>query len=394
VGFVNTHPIQYFTPLYAHINRSADLEAVPIFLSDAGLKPTLDPGFGHTVRWDIDLLEGLEAVFLPGAHRRRLNAVHRMVAPQLWREIRNGQYDAVVVHGPAIPANYVAMAAARSIGIPVFARSDSQLSVKRKRWPRLRRVLARLVYNRFDRLLAVGQANREFFLALGVPNERISMFPFAVDNERIIREARLGEAERLAVRERLGVRSGVPVVIYASKLQQRKHPDDLIEAARRLAREGIDFDVVIGGSGPMEAELKARAAAASELGVRLPGFLNQSEMPKVLGACDIFVLPAESEPWGLVVNEAMCAGLAIVASREVGAVPDLVKPGVNGNLFDAGDIAGLADALRPLLTDAGVRAEMQRQSCAIISKWSYDQCVVGLRGALIEAGVELPTFPE
>ena len=72
------------------------------------------------------------------------------------------------------------------------------------------------------------------------------------------------------------------------------------------------------------------------------GFVNQSELPALYAASDVFVLPSENEPWGLAVNEAMCASLPVVVSREVGCAPDLVRDGVNGYTPAAGDIAGLA----------------------------------------------------
>jgi glycosyltransferase involved in cell wall biosynthesis len=171
-------------------------------------------------------------------------------------------------------------------------------------------------------------------------------------------------------------------VLYASKLQRRKHPDDLLRAARRLAGEGVDFELAIAGAGEMRGELEAMAADLRLSNVVFPGFVNQSEMPKLLGACDIFVLPAEDEPWGLVVNEAMCAGLPIVISRELGCAPDLLRHGENGFGFAAGDVDGLAEALRPLIVDASLRAAMSRASLSIIGGWDYARCLDGLRDAL------------
>ena len=171
-------------------------------------------------------------------------------------------------------------------------------------------------------------------------------------------------------------------MLYVSKLQRRKHPDDLLRAAGMLGAQGLDFDLAIAGSGEMEGELKAMAGALGLANVVFPGFVNQSEMPTLLGAADIFALPAEAEPWGLVVNEAMCAGLPIVVSRELGCAPDLLREGENGFGFQAGDVAALAAALRPLIVDAGLRAAMSRASLEIISDWDFAHCLAGLRETL------------
>jgi glycosyltransferase involved in cell wall biosynthesis len=110
-------------------------------------------------------------------------------------------------------------------------------------------------------------------------------------------------------------------------------------------------------------------------------------LPQIYGAADVFVLPSESEPWGLAVNEAMCAGLPIVACAEVGCVADLVQAHVNGQTFIAGDIEGLANALHPILIDSETRRRMSTASRTIISRWSYAECATGLRAALAHSGV-------
>ena len=101
------------------------------------------------------------------------------------------------------------------------------------------------------------------------------------------------------------------------------------------------------------------------------GFVNQSELPALYAASDVFVLPSEDEPWGLAVNEAMCAGLPVVVSREVGCVPDLVRDGVNGYTPAAGDVDGLARALRRLIEDEDLRRRQGQASLARILQWGY-----------------------
>jgi glycosyltransferase involved in cell wall biosynthesis len=124
----------------------------------------------------------------------------------------------------------------------------------------------------------------------------------------------------------------------------------------------------------------------AELGVQdevsFSGFINQSELPRVCAASDLFVLPSEQEPWGLIVNEVMCAGLPVVVAEEVGCVPDLVHDGRNGLLVRAGDVESLTDALRRLVRGHAERAEMGRQSLEVIRPWSYERCRTGLMAAI------------
>jgi glycosyltransferase involved in cell wall biosynthesis len=162
----------------------------------------------------------------------------------------------------------------------------------------------------------------------------------------------------------------------------------LLEAVRRLKQEtDRAFTVVMAGSGELERELRTFCAEHALDNVVFTGFVNQTELPAIYGASDVFVLPSEHEPWGLAVNEAMCAGLPIVVSREVGCVPDLVKDGTNGYTPVAGDVDGLARALRCLIEDGDLRRRQGQASLARIQQWGYRQCLEGIRSAL--AGLEI-----
>jgi glycosyltransferase involved in cell wall biosynthesis len=234
-----------------------------------------------------------------------------------------------------------------------------------------------------DRALAIGSANAAFYRAMGVPENRIFLAPYTVDNDRFMAMAKLPPQERLAVRERLGIKATSPAILYAGKFTQRKHPDHLLQAAARLRDQTEQpFTVVMCGAGEMEAELRAYCEEHPSLDVIFAGFVNQAELPKLYAACDIFSLPSESEPWGLTVNEAMCAGLPVVVSREVGSVADLVVDGLNGFTPEAGDIDALTTALKRLVEDASFRQRAAKASFDRISNWGYRETADGLRAAI------------
>jgi glycosyltransferase involved in cell wall biosynthesis len=389
VAFINTHPIQYFAPLYADLNRAEDLSVTALYLSDYSVRGDKDRGFGQDVKWDVDLLAGYEARFVRGAERRgEPISFLSVVAPELWREVHRGGFDAVVVHGHTPAAMLVAATAAWTAGIPTFLRCETHLGLRRSALKNLlRRPLIGAYYRRFDGVLAIGSANREFYRAIGVPERLIFDTPYTVDNRRFMSGARLAGDERRKLRADFDVHDDRPIVLYAAKFQRRKHPDDLLCAASMLNREGLFFGLMMVGSGEMEEELRALAGKLTLSNVHFPGFVNQAALPRVYAACDVFVLPSENEPWGLAVNEAMCAGLPVVASSEVGCASDLVHHGRNGRTFSAGSVVGLADALRPLLADPELRRRMGTASRDIITRWSYAECRAGLRAALTSVGL-------
>jgi glycosyltransferase involved in cell wall biosynthesis len=388
VAVLNTHPIQYFAPMYKELNRSQDLSITALYLSDFSVRGGRDRAFDRDVKWDFDLLDGYDARFVSGAQARgEPHGFWSIVAPAVWAEVRHGRYDALIVHGHTPAAHLIAFSAAKVTGTPVFMRCETHLGLHRAQVKAmLRKPLVGRLYQMFDGVFAIGAANAAFYRAIGVADQRIFSMPYAVDNSRFAAGADLAEDERAAVRRQWGIEGGAPIVLYAAKFQRRKRPNDLIRAAHRLVRMNIDFHLVLVGSGEMEQELRSLADELKLRNVYFPGFVNQTMLPKIYGASDVFVLPSENEPWGLAVNEAMCAGLPIIASREIGCVPDLVKEGRNGRLFDCGNVEALAQALMGLLQSPDLRKDMGRASLEIISRWSYAQCRDGLRDGLAHIG--------
>jgi glycosyltransferase involved in cell wall biosynthesis len=389
VAFVNTHPIQYFAPLYAYLNRTGVFAITALYLSDFSVRGSLDAAFGQPVKWDVDLLSGYDVRFVAGADlRAEPKGFFSMIAPQIWREVCRGGFDALVVHGHTPAAALIAVAAARWAGLPVFARGETHLGLRRSLLKRLlRKPLMSAFYRSVSGVLAIGSANAAFYRAMGVPEDRIFCMPYTVDNARFVCDSQLSGEQCTKVRTELGVADADPIVLYAAKLQARKRPDDLLRAAVLLKDRGVGFHIVMVGSGEMTAELINLATRLGLENVHFHGFANQSVLPQIYGASDVFVLPSENEPWGLAVNEAMCAGLPIVASAAVGCVADLVRAGVNGRTFAAGDAEDLANALHPILVDREMRKRMSAASRTIISRWSYAECAAGLQAALARGGV-------
>jgi glycosyltransferase involved in cell wall biosynthesis len=387
IAFVNTHPIQYFAPLYAYLTRYCGLETTALYLSDFSLKNGDDPGFGQSITWDVDLLSGYEAKFVGGsrASRRRVGGFFSMVAPELWNEISNGRYDAVIIHGHNLAAHHIARAACRFSGTPAFARGDTNPRINRSILKStLRTPIMRLFYRGMAGAMAVGTANADYYRKMGVPSDRIFLTPYAVDNDRFIRATTAGRANRNMTRTALGMDQDLPAILFAAKFTKRKRPDDLLAAFARLRAEGVAGQLVFVGTGEMEAALKERVAVDSIPNVVFTGFVNQDALPDVYAASDVFVLPSVDEPWGLAVNEAMCAGLPVVVSAEVGCVEDLVKDGVTGTTFSGGNISELSAALRILLTNAEIRAAQGRASLELIKHWSYQECAFGIRQAIMK----------
>ena len=160
---------------------------------------------------------------------------------------------------------------------------------------------------------------------------------------------------------------------------------DLMKATKLLYQD-ISVDVrpylLVVGSGEQKDKMIEASACLDENFLRLIGFVNQSQLPDFYALSDVFVLPSANEPWGLVVNEAMCAGTAIIVSDQVGSGGDLVKNNINGHIFKCGDIVDLKEKLKDVLNEPIRCRSMGAESLKIISNWDFDAVKRGLKAYL------------
>jgi glycosyltransferase involved in cell wall biosynthesis len=189
-------------------------------------------------------------------------------------------------------------------------------------------------------------------------------------------------------RQRFGLAAGRRRIVYSGRLADVKRVDLLVDAFATVAGDRPDWDLLVVGDGPLREALAGRIPPALRGRVTWTGFLDDQETISALyKSCDVLVLPSEYEPWAVVINEAAAAGLAIVASDVVGAAAELVRDGVNGRTFPAGDGAALTAALRdvtaPDVTAPDRADAMKAASAAVLADWRRrGDPVEGLRAAL------------
>ena len=247
----------------------------------------------------------------------------------------------------------------------------------------------RLLYRMCDTCLYIGTRNRDFYAAHGVSDRKLFLVPYTVDNEAIASRADASPGQSEALRSRLGLPTGRPVVLFASKLISRKRPADVVAAFAELGRRGIAAVLLMVGDGEQRGRVEREAKSIGPGHVIFTGFVNQRDLPAYYGLADVFVLPSENEPWGLAINEAMACGVPVVTTREVGAAVDLVEDGITGFTYATGDVAALADVLAKVLTDRALRGQMRANCRTRMKTWSYAECIQGIRAALHQVAPRL-----
>ena len=223
------------------------------------------------------------------------------------------------------------------------------------------------------RVLAIGQANRRYYLARGVPETRIFEMPYAVDNEFF---GKLADGADLSLlRQDLGLPPNGKTVLFAGKFSRRKRPDLLLSAWLEADwAPGGRPALLMVGDGEMRRELEKRAPED----VHFPGFVNQSHLPALYALADLFVLPSGREPWGLAVNEAMACGTPAIATDQCGAAFDLIDE-KTGWIVEADDGRALANILPAALAQSAERGKATRQR---IATWNFEADLAGLKNAL------------
>jgi glycosyltransferase involved in cell wall biosynthesis len=386
VAHLVSHPVPYFAPLYRELSAREDIDLTVYFYSVATAGAYADPGFGRTLEWDGDLLDGYEVRVSPSARRTALADVPRTLDSAVLRDLHRNRYDVVWAHGYAHATTWGAAAVARATGSAFALREEQTLLEQRALPKRLakRGALPALLRRAYG--LYIGSNNREWFLHYGASASRLYATPYCVDNDGLRVRATELAPRRDALRARFGIDGDAPLIVFCGKLVEKKDPLGLLSAFARLRSEHR-CSLLLVGDGPLRAELEVAARGIPD--VRFAGFLNTTETPLAYAAADVFVLPsAHDETWGLVVNEAMNFGLPVVLTRKVGSAPDLVSG--NGFVVPERDVDALASALGALVADPTLRADFGARSLELVGRHSIAACAGGIASACAAAASRSP----
>lgn len=321
--------------------------------------------------WNVaDQKRRAGVVSLPMASRHR----GRDEIAKLRNWLRAFSPHAVAIPGYSEPQCLSAARLCKDLGIPTVLMSDSHV-LGRKRHS-LREMLKRRLMSLFDAALVAGTPHKDYLVRLGFPPEKIALGYDVVDNKHF-------GSGRAAGLSTTTLHPPHNYFFCCSRLVEGKNLHVLVDAFKRYQQSSRDdaWNLVIAGDGPLYASLSRyiedMALAAH---VHLVGRKTYDELPPLYGSAGAFVFPSSAETWGLVVNEAMAAGLPVLVSSAVGCHMDLIEDGINGYIFNPTDIAGLAE-LFSKIANAPDRNAMGNASQRIIRNWDLDRFTSGLIAA-------------
>jgi len=222
------------------------------------------------------------------------------------------------------------------------------------------------------RFAVLSESSKKDVVRLGIPAERIGVIPPGTDLE-FFKPAASPKP-----------RTSSPVILHVGRLKRYKATDHLLQAARVLKDNGRSFRVVIVGTGDDEPRLKA---VSHKLGlddtVQFAGFVSEAEKLGSYQRAAVLVENSVKEGWGLIVLEANACGTPVVVARSPGLV-DSSRDGVNGLMYDYGDVPALAEKLERLLTDEALRTRLGQQAIEWAKQWTWDGAADAMERAIEE----------
>jgi phosphatidyl-myo-inositol alpha-mannosyltransferase len=274
--------------------------------------------------------------------------------------------DVVHVHEPLVPWTGVASLAARVAPVvgTFHAWSDHDRAY------RAVRPVGRAVLDRLALAVAVSEAAAGYHAgALGVPPSRFTVIPNGVEVARFADAAPFDDLRA----------DGRPLLLFVGRLEKRKGLEPLIRAFTLLKADRPEVRLLVVGDGAERDRCAELLPAGLRADVTFLGRVDQADLPRYYATCDLYVSPAlGGESFGIVLLEAMAAGVPIVAS-DLPGYRSVARDGVQGRLVPPGDPRALADAIRLLLDNPSLRAAMAGEGQRTVARYDWSVVAAELR---------------
>jgi len=327
-------------------------------------------------------------VFPDGSAR---DATMEEVRKRLFAHLEAIKPSAVAIPGWSGRAPLLALQWCAENHVPAVMMSESH-EIDEERKP-VSEFVKRQVLQTCSSALVGGSIHVEYLKKLGFPAGRVALGYDVVDNSYFANGAAAARVDEAATRARLNLPASY--FVASNRFIAKKNIPLMLRAyaAYRNARKDAPLrDLVLLGDGPLRAEVEA---LVDTLGLRsyvhLTGFRQYTDLPAYYALSDAFIHASTAEQWGLVVNEAMAAGLPVVVSNRCGSAFDLVQDGVNGYRFDPFNEAEFSTRLGQIPVRGEAWEKLSAASRAIIAKWDQSRFGEGLRDAVAIALKHGPT---
>ena len=383
IAYFVTHPIQYQIPLLRLISKNPFIDLSIFFLTDQGVSEYKDLEFGKKIKWNIDMLSGLNCYFLKKNIKGIKFGFLNPFSLKLFNEAIFTNWDAVWFHGynnVSLLLHFFYFSFFKRI--PIIFRGESTLLCSKQTL--LKNFFLKIFFKNIAAFLFISHDNKDYYLKYKINPNKLFFSPYCVDNKHFQSLNHLKSDDLIKLKKKYKIDESLRTILFVGKLIKRKNCISLLDAFFNLNNKSSKpiANLIIVGDGPEKAEIMNKVSKFKfNDKVTLLGFQNIDEIVKIYKISDIFCIPSFREPFGLVVPEAMNTGNLIIASNQVGCAKDLVKNNKNGFVISP-HINEIEKCLESIILNDGLINSMQAESLNIINSWSYEQNVKNLIKAL------------
>jgi glycosyltransferase involved in cell wall biosynthesis len=367
LAIITTHPIQYQVPLFRALSKVKKFNSKIFYASDQGInKNKLDKEFNKKFSWNISMLKGYNFSF------SKKNTQYESFFLRFYNlhdELRNINCNCILILGWNKLIYFQAFFFAIINKIPILLRSENNLNVDNSLIKKsIKSFFFPIFFFFFRKIFYIGKLNKFFYLYYKVKKSKLVFAPYFVDNNFF-------KIKKKKIHKKFNI-------LFVGKFIDRKRPLEILKIAE-LLKNYEDIHFILVGDGPLLLKCKEWAIDNSLHNVTFKGFQNQLQMRNAYKNAKILINSSSYETWGLVVNEAMSAGLPCIVTERTGCALDLIKRGKTGFVYKLNDLVNLKNYILQIYSNKKNYLRMSLNSKNIVKKYHLQKSVKSISDVLI-----------
>jgi glycosyltransferase involved in cell wall biosynthesis len=365
----------YRIPLFNALAQRAEVNLQVIFLAETD--PTLR-------QWQIYKDEIQFAYQILPSWRKRIGRYNALLNRGVAAALSTAAPDVILCGGYSYVASWQALCWARVHQVPFFLWSESNAQDLRGGHA-LVEFLKSVFLRRCSGFVVPGRSAEEYLLAHAIKEDEIFIAPNAVDNDLYTAAAAAARQNDAKCRADLGLPRRY--FLFAGRLVREKGVFELLSAYSKLDESlRQQVGLVFVGDGACRRQLEEQSGSISPGEIKFAGFAQREKLATFYALAEMLILPTYTDPWGMVVNEAMACGRTVVVSRVAGCAADLVRENWNGLLVPPRDVSLLASAMQRLASQPDLCSTMGANSLQRIDSYSPKEWAAGVERMVESAG--------
>jgi len=367
--YILPHPIQYQTPLINYLSANG-IDIIVGYKSNISSKSFYDDGFQKKIKWGKNILKGHDYFFNKDSKNIFLSIFDQKIIKII---LSDKEIKFIWVHGSKNIFNILIILISKLLNKKVFLREENTLESKKRNFINifLNKIFYFLINPFIDQYLAIGKKNYKYYIFNNINKKKIRFVPYVVDNNFFSSDNFVKKTYKkinFLFVGKFHKNKGIRVLLEAFKEISSKNRKILNKIKLKLVGNGILFN-----------EIKKYILNEKLKFIKLTNFQSQKKLKYIYQKTDILILPSIYEPWGLVINEALNAGNAIICSDRVGAVGDLVINNKNGFIFKSNDKKSLIESIARYLKNEKMINSHKKRGKQIINKYNFKICCENIK---------------